>query len=49
MEPGELLPCSKEPATGSYLEPYGSNPHPYIVFFKIYFNIILPPTPISAK
>jgi hypothetical protein len=37
----------RKPATGLYPETHESNPHPHILFFKIYFNIILPSTPIS--
>jgi hypothetical protein len=42
METKGSLPCSQEPATGSYADPVKSSPHPYTHYFiQICFNIIL--------
>jgi hypothetical protein len=35
MEPEGLIPCSQEPSTTPYPEPYQSNPH-----YPIHFNIV---------
>jgi hypothetical protein len=43
MEQDGSLLCSQQPATDPYPKPEESNSHPYITFFKIRFNIILPP------
>jgi hypothetical protein len=49
MEPEDSVPCLQEPTT----EPILSQTNPIHVltlcFFKIYFNIVLPPMPISSK
>jgi len=41
MEPEGSLPCSQQPATGLYLEPDASTPHPPPCFPKIGSNIII--------
>jgi hypothetical protein len=41
MEPEGSLPCSQEPSTGPYPEPYQSNPY--------HFSIVHPPTPWSSQ
>jgi hypothetical protein len=33
MEPEVSLPCSQEPATGSYPKPDGPAPYPHTIFF----------------
>jgi hypothetical protein len=40
MEPEGSLPCSQEPSTGPYPQPYQSNPHHAILSLKIHFNIV---------
>jgi hypothetical protein len=40
IEPQVSLPCSQQPATGSYPELHKSSPYPSR-FLKIYFNIII--------
>jgi len=49
MEPKNLLPCSKEFATGSYLHPDESSPYPHTHFIKIRFHISLPSMSNSSK
>jgi len=41
MEPEDLLLSKREPATGTYLEPPESDPHPHACFWKIQLNIYL--------
>jgi len=41
METESSLPCSQEPATGSYLQSDASNPHLPPYFPKIHCNIII--------
>jgi hypothetical protein len=43
MEPEGSIPCSQEPSTGPYPEPYQSNPIHSIPSYlsKIHFNIVL--------
>jgi hypothetical protein len=48
MKPEGLLPCSKEPATGTYLESAESNPHNQPLFIYYNFNIILLSGPRSS-
>jgi len=43
------LPCSKHHAICHYHEPHESYPQPLILFFKIYFNIVLPSTPSPSQ
>jgi hypothetical protein len=47
METESSIPCSQEPSTGPYSEPYQSNPH-YPILSKIHFNIVHPPTSWSS-
>jgi len=42
MEPEISLPFSQESASGPYLEPDASSPHPHSIFHS---GIILPSTP----
>jgi hypothetical protein len=49
MESESSCPCSQEPATGLCVEPDDSGPHRPSNFFKIHFNIIIPPVPMSYK
>jgi len=49
MEPEGSLPCSQDPATGSYPEPYASSSHPPTLIPKIHSNVILPLTPKSSE
>jgi hypothetical protein len=49
LEPEGSLPCSQEPAAGSDPELDQSSPRHPILFSKIHFNIILPPTPGSSE
>jgi hypothetical protein len=43
MVPEGSIPCSQEPSTGPYSEPYQSNPD-HLIQSKIQFNIVHPPT-----
>ena len=49
MEPEGSSPHLLEPAICSYPEPDESGPCSPTHFSKMYFNIILPPTPGSSK
>jgi hypothetical protein len=49
MEPEISLLCSKEPFIGPYPETDESSPSTASYFFKIRFNIILPPMPTSLS
>jgi hypothetical protein len=49
MEPEGSIPCSQEPSTGPYPEPYQSNPHHPILSTKIHFSIVHPPTSWSSQ
>jgi hypothetical protein len=46
MEPEGSIPCSQEPSTSPYPEPYQSNTHH---LSKIHFNIVRPPTSWSSQ
>jgi hypothetical protein len=46
-EPEGSSSCSQEPSTGPYPEPDRSSPYPSYLF-KIYFNIVHPPTSWSS-
>jgi hypothetical protein len=46
MEPEGSLPFSQKPSTGLYFNPSVNNTLHY--FYKISFNIILPPTSSSS-
>jgi hypothetical protein len=48
MEPEVSLLCSQELSTGPYPQPDQSSPYYHILFFKIHFYIILPPTSGSS-
>jgi hypothetical protein len=48
LEPGGSLPCSQKSFTGPWLQTDESIPHS-TYYFKVHFNIILPPTPRSPK
>jgi hypothetical protein len=44
------LACSQQPATGTYPDPYVSNPHNFPPYFlKIHSNLILTPTTTSSE
>lgn len=49
MEPQRAPSFLCGPATGPYLEPYNSNWYASALFFKIHFNVILPPVPRCSK
>jgi len=51
METEGSLPCSQEPATGTYHGPKDFSPYPQTSLFKIRINtgVILPPMPTSPK
>jgi hypothetical protein len=51
MEPEGSIPCSQEPSTGPYPEPYQSNPIHSILSYlsKLHFNIVHPPTSWSSS
>jgi hypothetical protein len=48
MEPENSLPCSQEPATGTYPEPNKFNQQP-VMLFKTNFNLILLSMPRSPR
>jgi hypothetical protein len=43
MEHEGSLPCWQQPSTGPYPETDQSSPY-HAILFKIYFNIVYPPT-----
>jgi hypothetical protein len=51
IEPEGSIPCSHEPSTGPYPEPYQSNPHYNIpsCLSKIHVSIVHPPTSWSSQ
>jgi hypothetical protein len=49
IESESSIPCSQEPSTGPYTEPYQFNPHHPILSPKIHFNTVHPPTSCSPK
>jgi len=49
MQPGDLLPCTQQPANGPYPEPDESNPHLPTKFPRIHSNIILQSIPSSLE
>jgi len=46
MNPNFQIPWSQQQVSGPYSEPEQSNPRTPIIFLKMHFNIILPPTPV---
>jgi hypothetical protein len=50
MEPHDSSPCSQEPSTGPYPDPFEFSPHLHtLLLFTTLFNITLPSIPSLAS